>query len=210
MRPIVLVGGGGQCKSVIDIIETAGLKIRGILDLPNNIGNKILGYTIIESDTYIPQLVSENVFLITVGHIRDASIRIEIFEKISSVGGELMTLISPLAHVSKYAKIGAGSIIHHHAVVNADSVIGENCIINTFADIEHDVIIGDFCHISTGAIINGNCQIGTGTFIGSQAVIVDGVSVSNKCLIGAGAVVQKDIVKCGIYFGNPAVFRKDV
>lgn len=34
MRPLILVGGGGHCKSVIEAAESKGLVIGGILDLP--------------------------------------------------------------------------------------------------------------------------------------------------------------------------------
>ena len=48
MKKIILVGGGGHCKSVIDVIEQEGkFKIAGIIDRPNLLGSKILGYKFI-------------------------------------------------------------------------------------------------------------------------------------------------------------------
>ena len=49
-RPLILVGGGGHCKSVIEAAESAGCFIKGILDIPSQVGEEVLGYTIIGTD----------------------------------------------------------------------------------------------------------------------------------------------------------------
>jgi sugar O-acyltransferase (sialic acid O-acetyltransferase NeuD family) len=207
-KNLILVGGGGHCKSVIDVAESAGYTIKGILDLPEKIGEKILGYPIIGTDEDISNFVHEGLFLVTVGQIKDASLRINLHQKIVNAGGKLATVIASTAHVSKYAKIGEGTVVMHQAMINADAVIGKSCIINTFANIEHDVVIEDYCHISTGAMINGNCKIGRGTFFGSQSVIINGLEIVEECVIGAGSTVRKDLKQKGIYSGNPALMKK--
>lgn len=207
-KNLILVGGGGHCKSVIDVAESAGYTIKGILDLPEKIGEKILGYPIIGTDEDISNFVHEGLFLVTVGQIKDASLRINLHQKIVNAGGKLATVIASTAHVSKYAKIGEGTVVMHQAMINADAVIGKSCIINTFANIEHDVVIEDYCHISTGAMINGNCKIGRGTFFGSQSVMVNGLEIVEECVIGAGSTVRKDLKQKGIYSGNPALMKK--
>ena len=206
-KKLILVGGGGHCKSVIDVAESAGFSILGILDIPENVGKTVLSYPIIGTDDNIPEYVDKALFIVTVGHIKDPNLRIKIHERIETAGGRLATLISGTSHVSKYSSIGEGSVIMHQAVVNADAKIGKGCIINTFANIEHDAVIEDFCHISTGAMINGNCFVGKGTFIGSQAVMVNGTSIAEGCVIAAGAMVRKNIVKKGIYSDNPAILK---
>ena len=39
-RSIVLIGGGGHCKSVINVAESAGFRILGILDTAEHIEGK--------------------------------------------------------------------------------------------------------------------------------------------------------------------------
>ena len=75
-KNIVLVGGGGHCISVIDIIENGNeFNILGILD-PNSKENNLLDYKILGGDNLIPELVNENTyFLITVGQIKSYSTR---------------------------------------------------------------------------------------------------------------------------------------
>ena len=188
---IILIGGGGHCVSVIDVIENDNkFNILGILD-SNIKENNVLGYKILGGDNLIPKLVNENTyFLITVGQIKSYSTRKKIAEILIENKAKLATIISTLAYVSKHATIGEGSIIMNGAVVNAKSIIGKNCIINTKSNVEHGVSIGDFCHLSTCAVINGDSVIESGTFIGSNATISNDVSIKENSIISAGKFIK--------------------
>ena len=190
-KNIVLVGGGGHCISVIDIIEYGNeFNILGILD-SNSKENNILGYKILGGDNLIPELVNENTyFLITVGQIKNCSIRKNIAKTLTENKAKLASVISPLAYISKHAHIEEGTVIMNHAVVNAKSKIGKNCILNTKSNIEHGVIIGDFCHISTCCVVNGDSVIGSGSFIGSNATISNGISIKDNSIISAGKFIK--------------------
>jgi len=49
---ILLIGGGGHCKSCIDVIEQKGrFAIAGIVDKPASVGGRILDYPVI-GETY--------------------------------------------------------------------------------------------------------------------------------------------------------------
>lgn len=207
-KNLILIGGGGHCKSVIDIAENTGWKILGILDIADNIGKKVLGYEIIGTDELIPEFASKAMFVVTVGQIRNADLRIKLHDKILTANGQLATIIATDAYVSAHAVIGEGSVVMHKAVINAGVNIGKGCIINTFSNIEHDVVIGDYCHISTGTMVNGDCCVKQETFIGSGTVIANGVSIAERSVIAAGSVVRKNIITSGIYAGNPVVKYK--
>lgn len=207
-RSLILIGGGGHCKSVIEVAESAGYEIKGILDMPDEVGKEVLpGHKIIGTDDEIPQYVEECDFIITVGFIKNPAIRIKLYNKVKAAGGRLATIIASTAHVSKYAELGEGTVIMHHAFVNAGAKIGDNCIINTFVNIEHDVEVGNQCHISTGTMVNGECKIGENCFIGSQSVCANCIEIASDIIVGAGSVVRKSIRVKGIYAGNPAILK---
>ena len=98
-KNIVLVGGGGHCISVIDIIENGNeFNILGILD-SNSKENNILGYKILGGDNLIPELVNENTyFLITVGQIKNYSIRKNIAKTLTENNAKLATEIAKSCH----------------------------------------------------------------------------------------------------------------
>lgn len=204
---LILLGGGGHCKSVIDVAESAGYNILGVLDLPDNVGKSVLGYKVIGTDNDIPLYVNKAEFVIAVGFIKNPTIRIKLYHRVKEIGGKFATIIASTAYVSKYATVSEGSVIMHHAVVNTGAYIGVNCIINTLADIEHDVVIGSHSHISTGTMLNGDCKIGERVFIGSQSVLVNGIEVGDDIILGAGSVLRKTIFTKGIYAGNPAILK---
>src|SRR5574337_1875631 len=200
---LILIGGGGHCKACIDVIETTGLKIAGILDKESK--GKILNYEVIGTDEALQALVKQQYsFLVTVGQVKSAALRKTLYQKIKEANGKAALVFSSKAIVSKSSSVGEGSIVMHYAIVNADSLIGSNCIINNKALIEHDCHIGNHTHVSTGALINGGCTIGEGVFIGSNAVIAHGVEITDHVIIGAGSVVLQNILQAGTYVGNPA------
>ena len=204
-RNLILLGGGGHCKSVIDVAESAGYTILGILDKPCEVGKKVLAYEVIGSDADMRKYADEAEFIVTVGQIKSPEVRIRLHQMLADAGCKLATIISPTAHVSKYATVDEGTVVMHQAVVNADAKIGKGCIINTMANIEHDAVIGDYCHISTGAMVNG--KVGERSFIGSQAVLANCISVGADIVVGAGSLVRKSIAEKGIYSGNPAILK---
>jgi len=205
-KPLILIGGGGHCKSCIDVIESAtGWEIIGILDGNIKPGDNVLNYSVIGDDNDIDKLIKNNYFFfITVGQIKSATIRENLFNNLKLKSARIATIISANAVVSKYANIGEGTMIHHACVVNAGAHIGKNNIINTGAIIEHDARIGNNNHISTNSTVNGDVKIGNCCFIGSGAVISNKISITNNVILGAGSLVLKDIVRAGIYAGCPA------
>lgn len=209
-KNLILVGGGGHCKSVIEAAESAGYNILGVLDTPENVGKQVLAYSVIGTDDDIPQYVDKAEFVITVGFIKNPAIRIKLYNKVKEAGGKLATVIASTAHVSKYSTIGEGTVVMHQAFVNAGAQIGVNCIINTFCNVEHDAQIGDQCHISTGTMVNGDCKVGDRCLIGSQSVLANGISVGDDIIVGAGSLVRKSITTAGVYSGNPATMYKSL
>lgn len=190
MKPkLILIGGGGHCKSSIDVIEQINeFAIAGIVDINPSVEN-LFGYPLLGNDENLSKLKEKYEYaLITIGQIKTPSIRIKLFDYIKSIGFKLPIIISNKAYVSKHAHIGEGSIVMHGALVNAGAIVGKNCIINTKALVEHDVIINDHCHISTGAIVNGGANIGCGTFVGSNAVTKESVNTKEFDFIKSGSL----------------------
>ena len=192
---ILLIGGGGHCNSCIDVIETGGIfKIAGIIGPSgSNFPQSILGYKTIGSDEDLENLRKEyNYALVTVGQIRSPEIRQSLFSRLKDLKFKLPSILSPLAHVSKYTVIGDGTIVMHQAIVNAGAIIGKNCILNTKCLVEHDVQVGDHTHISTASVVNGDCLIGSRCFIGSNATIVNGINLLDGAFVKAGALICKN------------------
>ena len=192
---IILIGGGGHCKSCIDVIEMEGrFTIAGIVDVTEKKQHTVLGHSVIGSDADLAELIKTfpNV-MITLGQIKSPDRRIELFNKLVQMNACFPVIKSPLAYVSKHAQVAEGTIVMHHSLINAGARIGRNCIINSKALIEHDAVIEDHCHISTGAVVNGGVKIGSGSFFGSKSVCKEYIEIGENAVIGCGAIVVKNI-----------------
>lgn len=192
MEPIILIGGGGHCRSCIDVIESEGrFRIEGIVDLTEKIGEDILGYKVFASDDDLGDLAREyKYFLLTIGQIGISLKRMTLFNRLIELNASFPVIISPMAYVSKHSKIGDGTIIMHHALVNANTIIGRNCIINSKSLIEHDVEIGDNVHVSTGSLINGGVKVGNNSFIGSGAVCKHSILIPPDTFVKASSLIK--------------------
>ena len=202
---IILVGGGGHCKSVINVIEKGNrFEIAGIIDKAENVGKEILGYSIIGTDTgFLEKGKLEFRILITVGHIKNVGPRASLFKKFKQKGFIFPVIQSPTADVCAYSVIGEGTVVFGQAFVNAGVQTGKNCILNTGSIVEHETTIGDHTQVSTGAIVNGQCNIGSRCFVGSGSVVNNNVNICDDVVIGSGSVVRSNILNPGVYAGNP-------
>ncbi len=205
-KALILIGGGGHCKACIEVIEsTDKYIIHGILDAPSRLGQSVLGYPIVGTDSDAASYIQQGYnFMVTIGQVGASQARTHQFDHLKAAGAIFPVVISPFARVSPHSSIGEGSIIMHGAVINADAQVGANCIINTGAIIEHDCRVGSHVHVSTGAILNGNCEIGNSCFIGSHATLNQQVYVILGTVVGAAALVNRSIHEAGVYVGVPA------
>ena len=189
---IILIGGGGHCKSCIDVIEQQDkFEIAGIVDIKNKIGEEILNYQIIGCDDDLPEILSEyKNCLITIGQLSSPDKRIELYNRARSLNALFPVIKSPSAYISEYAQVREGTIVMHQAIINAGALVGKNCIINTKSLVEHDAIIEDHCHISTASIVNGGVIVGERTFYGSGAVSKQYIKIAPNSFIKANSIVK--------------------
>jgi sugar O-acyltransferase (sialic acid O-acetyltransferase NeuD family) len=201
---LILIGAGGHAHACIDVIEQHDqYRIVGLVDMPEEMHIKHLGYSVIAADSELPKLAKEYQYIfIAVGQIRSPDSRIRLYQQTTELGFQLPVIIAPTAHVSRHASIGAGTIVMHGAIINAAARVGNNCIINTRALIEHDTTVADHCHISTGAILNGDVYIGAGSFVGSGSIIKEGVALEKGCVVGMGLSVRHNQIDHTCFLGN--------
>jgi len=138
--------------------------------------------------------------------------------------GSNVTIIEP---VNLYGcSIGDDSFVGPFVEIQKNTTIGKNTKIQSHSFICELVSIGDECFIGHGVMFindlfsegrpaNGNkdlwknTKIGSRVSIGSNATILP-IEICDDVVIGAGAVVTKNIVKSGVYAGNPAKKIKEI
>ncbi|MBI2500371.1 MAG: acetyltransferase [Deltaproteobacteria bacterium] len=203
---ILLVGGGGHSRVVLSTLRALGnFQIVGLVD--KNLKPEVLvnGVKVLGSDEVLQEVYRQGCDLafISVGSVGNSGVRRKLFEKLTTIGFSLPSLVDPKAVVDDSVQLGAGTYVAAGAVVQSGAVIGKNVIINTGAVVDHDCSLGDFVHLAPGATLSGGVHVGEGSHIGTGSSVIEGISVGNQTMIGAGSVVIRDIPDDCKAFGNP-------
>ena len=204
---IILLGGGGHAKVLIDLINTSmQFEISGILDTQLEIGTKVLNVSVLGDDDLLSGLYSKGIknVCIAIGSVKENARRRILFDKVKQMGFLVPYLLHPQTIISKNVHFSEGVQIMAGVNVQTDSLFKENTIINTGAIIEHDCSIGSHVHICPGAVISGGCTVGDGTFIGAGATIMQEINIGKCVTVAAGAVVVKDVPDRSMVKGVPA------
>lgn len=196
---IILYGCGGHARSIINVIREAGYR-KDIILIDDNVKRDeiILGcrtqrrYNLRQDDDYI----------VAIG---DNSRRARKYQMLSdSCQGRCIAVISVSAYIGLEVKVGEGSFVAPNAYIGPQAIVGNNTIVNTGSIIEHETQIGDHTHIAPRTTVCGRTRIGNFVFCGAGSTIIDNIEICDNVVIGAGAVVNRDIVEPGIYVGVPA------
>ena len=200
---LLLIGGGGHCKSVLDSVLALQVYDEiGIVDYTNT---PVKGVSVVGQDEDLPNLhkAGWTDAFITVGSIGDTVMRRRLYKMISDIGFTVPAIVDSSAIVAQDVVLAAGCYVGKGAILNAGSNIGKAAIINTGAVIEHDCVIGEFAHISPGAILCGQVIVGENSHIGAGAVVRQQIKIGEDVLVGIGSVVVHDIPNHVKAYGNP-------
>jgi sugar O-acyltransferase (sialic acid O-acetyltransferase NeuD family) len=205
-KRILLIGGGGHCKSVLDslLIINEYSEI-GIIDKKENIGKKIMGIQVLGCDKDLSKLYNSGFgyAFITIGSIGNPILRIKLYNIAKKIGFKFPKIADPSAVISEYAEIKTGTYVGKQAVVNTGAVINECAIINTGAIIEHNCHIKEFVHIAPGAVLSGEVSVGQCTHIGANATVKQQVQIGSNSIIGMGSLVSRNIGDKILAYGVP-------
>lgn len=205
-KKLLLIGGGGHCKSVLDSLMTnSNYREISIIDTIDNVGKLILSKKIIGTDVDLENLFKKGYqeAFITLGSIGDTRLRRKLFNKIRDIGYEVPNIIDSSAAIGTDVVFGKGVFIGKNAVVNAGTILGDGVIVNSGSVVEHDCNIGAFSHISPGSTLCGNVIIESNVHIGAGTIVKQQVFIGSDTIIGMGSVVLKNFLSHSYAYGNP-------
>lgn len=203
---IILLGGGGHAKSVIDSIKNQDkYDIVGILDLEHKVGTRLLGVPIIGVDNDLKKYYDNEIrsAFVTLGSLGNPKHRIKLYETARKIGYVFPNIIDSSATVASTALLGEGCYVGKGVIINSDANIGINCILNTGCVVEHDCKIDNFVHLAPRSVICGETFVGEGTHIGVNTTVIQGIHIGRNSIVGAGSVVLKNIADSKKAYGNP-------
>lgn len=202
MKRLAILGASGHGKVVADIALALGWEsVVFFDDAWPSISNNGHWFVDGNTDNLAERKDRFDGVIVAIGNCRT---RLKLQNQLEASGHRITTLVHPRACISRFATIGAGSVVMPSAVVNADAVIGRACIINSGATVDHDDVLADGVHIAPGANVSGDVSIGECSWIGVGAAIKQGISIGADVMVGAGSVVVNDVAGGLTVVGNPA------
>jgi len=198
---IVIYGGGGHGKSVLDLLRLLGTyHIVGFLDDGVSGGEEIMNLPILGGGEMLDELHQQGVRLAVnaVGGIGNVKIRIQVFQRLVAASFVLPPIVHPTAFVEPSAVLSQGVQVFPHAYIGSDVAVGFGSIINTSAIVSHDCQLADFTNISPGAILAGDVKVGQRALIGMGVTVNLGVDIGAHARIGNSATIKEDLPKNGI------------
>ncbi|MFD1037190.1 acetyltransferase [Virgibacillus byunsanensis] len=203
MKPVILLGLGGNAKVLIDILELGNYEIKGYTASSEQENPYDIPY--LGDDSLVLNYDEKEFMLVnTIGSVSDMKLRKKIYDSFKSKGYSFATLVHPNAYVSARATINEGVQVMAGVVVQPFATIGENSIINTNAVVDHDSLVRENCHIAPGVTISGGVKIGTCTHIGTGASVIQNIEIENNVIVGAGSVIIENVRGNKKVIGVPA------
>jgi sugar O-acyltransferase (sialic acid O-acetyltransferase NeuD family) len=206
LKALLVLGAGGHGRVVADAaLESRRWDRIAFLDDFVETGATLLGLSVIGTFSELgAQCAAFGAVVVGLG---DARRRLEFIEACKQAGFELPCIIHPTASVSRFATLGAGTVVFAQAAINAGAKLGAGCIVNTSSSIDHDCALGDGVHVCPGAHLAGSVCVGEAAWIGVGASVRDGVAIGSGVTVGAGASVVANVSDGLTVVGVPARTR---
>lgn len=208
MKNLIIIGASGYGREIYDMIERINEKkdkynVIGFIDDNEKIwGTEVNTVSVLGGMDYLKKNFNKKevsaVLAIASADVKK-KIALELDEYV-----QWETLIDPTALVSKYCKIGDGSLIGAFTQVGPNSIVGKFCSILYACSIGHDAILEDYVSVMDYCDITGYDYLEEGVYLGSSVAILPGLKVCKESVLGGGTVVVKDILEKGTYVGVPA------
>ena len=198
-RPLVLLGSNSNILKLVELAESCGVAVEGIIDDDYHGQGQYKGIPVVAQEQDIIQFADTHQFLCATnwtpdpGSARNREKRTKQLTLITQNRLALATLVSPLAAVSRYSVVQAGTIIYPFASIEPEVVIGSHSILYDYSIVGHESRVGHNVvlqrHVLVTSLVTvennvymGLCSragrssttLGNGTFVHPNVMILRG------------------------------------
>ena len=199
---VVIVGFSGNAVEIFETVSSQ-FHVRAILDdNPALAGRDFEGVPIKPLSALAEHAEARVVCL--VGSERSYRHRPALVARLGDDRARFATIVDPAARVSRFARIGCGTVVYQGVTITSNAVIGDHVLVLPNTTIHHDVVIDDYAIVGSGVTLAGGCRIGRSAFVGSASSVRNGIAVGAEALVGMAANVTRNVAEGTVVAGNPA------
>lgn len=200
-----MIGAGGHGRVVRELVELqSGLTPVAFYDGERAKWGQIIDGTPVVGSVDELRTSKRPVDALVVAIGLDNRRRAKLFEEMTELGYEMVTVIHPHSAVSPATVTGRGFVGMAGIIVNPGTEIGDDVCVNTGASVDHDCQLGNHCSVFPNASVAGGVRIGRFACICQNASVNQYLSIGAGTIVGAGAVVLKDLPDDVVAVGVPA------
>lgn len=207
LQKVVILGAGGFGREVLDVFDAVN-QIDPIFDVIGFIVDSHYGKpgAFINDKPILGDLgwFQKNKDVKAICGIGEPHKRHEVVMRAKRLGVNFCSIIHPGASLTRWVRIGEGTVITQGSILTNQIQLGDHVHINLDCTIGHDVVIEDFVTLSPGVHVSGNVALRRGCYIGTGSNIIENIAVGGWSIIGAGSTVITDIPDNTIVVGVPA------
>lgn len=190
---MIIVGAGSLGFEILSVLLENGYEKEIIFYDANSAKKGIVfdKFSVITDEEELKNiLIRDNEFVVGIGHPR---LRERMYNKLISIGGKPVNVISKDAHIFPFNKTFNGCIIELGAGISHSTEIGEGCAIHINCTIGHAVRIGKFVNIGPGTNVVGPCIIEDFSYISVGAVVLPNIRIGKYAVVTANMLADRDV-----------------
>ena len=207
MKSLIVYGAGGLAREVAQLALDASadgtqLELVGFLSDDTSVhGTSVAGLPILGDLSFLRKYPGR--FDVAIG-VGAPAVKRRLALRAADAARGFPTLVHPSVVRSDRIQIGRGVIICAMTVLTVDITIGDFATINLACTVGHDTVLSNYVTLAPGVNVSGNVHVGTGCDIGTGAKIIQARDLGAWSIVGAGAVVNTDILADSTSVGVPA------
>lgn len=207
MNDLVVIGGGGHGRELLDVLRDLDAqhqtwRVLGVVDDDLADPDRLERLGVRHLGTIDWLAGRRYTYALGIGTSRT---RRRIVERLGPTDAAAAPpIVHPRATVGSDCRLDVGVVVYQGTVITTNVTIGQHTHLNVGCSVQHDTVIGDFVQFSPGVLVNGDCTVGDDVFLGTGAIITRGCVVGAGARVGAGAVVLSDVPAGSTTVGIPA------
>ena len=207
MKSVVIIGGGGFGREVLDIFDACN-RVKPEYDVLGFIVQKEYGSpgTIINDKPILGDfdwLEAHHDEVYVTCSVAAPHHRRRLIQQAADRDCRFCNIIHPAAILTRWVTMGDGVIITAGCILTNRIHVGNHVHVNLDCTIGHDAVLEDFATLAPGVHISGNVSLGQGCYVGSGANIIEKKKLGEWSVVGAGSVIVADVPANATVVGVP-------
>jgi len=167
-KPVVIFGAATLSELVLEILTAQGLKVLGTTaDSTPGIVSEEINFLGLYNELKL-DLRKVN-FCVCIG---DNWGRMQVMNRILSMGGQLINAVHPQSHISISSSLGNGNIVFPYSYIGTRVSMGDGNIVFPFVSLTHHTNVDSYAFFAPNSSIGGHSNIGSFAKFGMNSTVL--------------------------------------